>query len=174
MESAVDYWTSKALLDWQVEMGVDEAICDAPIDRYALEDKKPAPKPVAKTNTPPEPVATPEVDTADEAQSAATAAQNLDALKVAMQAFEHCDLKRAARNFLFSDGVAGSPVMIIVDPPDRHDDRAGQVLSGQQGVLFDKMIAAIGLNRTGENSVYIAPALPWNPPQNRDPSPRRA
>jgi len=39
MESAVDYWTAKALLDWQVEMGADEAISDAPIDRYGLQDK---------------------------------------------------------------------------------------------------------------------------------------
>ncbi len=170
MESAVEYWTTKALLDWQVEMGVDEAICDAPIDRYALEDKKPAPKTPAINTAPPEPVQEPEINTADVAQSTAAAAQDLDGLRAAMLAFEHCDLKVAARNFIFSDGVAGSDVMIITDAPDRDDDRAGQMVSGRTGVLFDKMLAAIGLNLVGENAVYMAPVVPWNPPQNRDPN----
>ncbi|SLN53676.1 uracil-DNA glycosylase [Pseudooctadecabacter jejudonensis] len=173
MESAVDYWTSKALLDWQVEMGADEAIADAPIDRYALEDKKPAPKvqtDPAKMAPPPPPAETPQIDVAQAAQDAAAAASDLDGLRAAMLAYEHCDLKAAARHFIFSDGVAGAPVMILTDAPDRDDDRAGQLMSGPTGVLFDKMIGAIGLNRVGENAVYMAPVLPWNPSQNRDPS----
>ncbi len=170
MESAVDYWTSKALLDWQVEMGADEAMCDEPIDRYALEDKKPAPKVKPADTAPPEPTPEPQVDTAAIAQSTAQAAQDLDGLRAAMLAFEHCDLKAAARNFIFSDGTAGSDVMIITDAPDRDDDRAGQLMAGRAGVLFDKMFAAIGLARTGDNAVYMAPVIPWNPPQNRDPN----
>lgn len=169
----MDYWTSKALLDWQVEMGADDAICDAPIDRYALEDKKPAAKAASPVElpkaAPPPAAAEPEIDTAAEAQKTAALAQDLEGLRAAMQAFEHCDLKKAARSFLFSDGAAGADVMILTDAPDRQDDRAGKLLSGPQGVLFDKMIGAIARSRTGEApSVYIAPVIPWNPPQNRD------
>ena len=168
MESVVDYWTSKALLDWQVEMGADEAICDAPIDRYALEDKKPAPKINQAETKPPEPAPTPEINASELAQTAASASQDLDGLRTAIEAFEHCDLKLAARNFIFSDGVAGSDVMIITDAPNREDDRAGHLMAGQSGALLDKMLAAIGLGRSGENAVYLAPVIPWNPPQNRD------
>ncbi|HCP80735.1 MAG TPA: uracil-DNA glycosylase, partial [Octadecabacter sp.] len=35
---------------------------------------------------------------------------------------------------------------------------------------LDKMLAAIGLGRSGDAPVYMAPVIPWNPPQNRDPN----
>lgn len=170
MESATEYWSAKAALDWQVEMGADEAIGDVPIDRYALEAKKPAPKPAVISQTaPPIPAPMAEIDAVAVAKLAATAAQDVDGLRAAMAAFEHCALKAAARNLIFSDGVVGAPVMIITDAPDRDDDRAGKLFAGPSGVLLDKMLGAIGLDRTGDAPVYIAPVLPWNPPQNSDP-----
>jgi DNA polymerase len=167
MESGFDYWSEKAALDWQVEMGVDEAIGDVPIDRYALENKKPAPKITDPKEKVPPIVAAPEaVDPVAVAKLAAAAAGDLDGLRAAMTAFEPCALKSAARNLIFSDGTAGAPVMIVTDAPDRNDDRAGVLFSGPSGVLLDKMLSAIDLSR--EASVYSAPVLPWNPPQNRD------
>lgn len=159
------------MLDWQVEMGADEAIGDTPIDRYALEDKKPAPKVVAKPDAPPSVPKPVEVDVVADASNAARAAQDLAGLQAAMVAFQHCKLSDGARNLIFSDGVAGAPVMFITDAPDRDDDRAGTLFSGRTGALFDKMIAAIGLSRTGKNGVYLAPVVPWNPPHNLDPTP---
>ncbi len=175
MESGMEYWTAKALLDWQVEMGVDEAIGDEPVDRYALQDVKPATKPVQAPSTPPTtapsiPTAAPEIDQVSAARDAANAAQDLAGLRAAMGAFEGCVLKDAARNLVFSDGVAGAPVMIIADAPDREDDRAGKMFAGRSGALLDKMLAAIGLGRSGDAQIYAAPVLPWNPPQNRDPN----
>ena len=166
----MEFWTAKAALDWQVELGADEAIGDAPVDRYALEDKKPAVKPVSTPTAPMAPVQAVEVDVVAEAQVAADAAQDLVGLHAAMAAFDHCALKAGARNLIFSDGVAGAPVMFITDAPDRQDDRAGGLFKSASGVLFDKMLGAIGLARSGENAVYIVPTLPWNPPQNRDPN----
>ncbi|MFB1025061.1 MAG: uracil-DNA glycosylase, partial [Octadecabacter sp.] len=89
----MEFWTAKALLDWQVEMGCDEAIGDEPVDRYALKDVKTAPKPVQAPSTPasaPPPVAppAPEVDQISAARDAANAAQDLAGLRVAMAAFE--------------------------------------------------------------------------------------
>ena len=170
MESAQEYWTAKATLDWQIEMGADEAIGDAPIDRYALEDKKPAPKVAAAPAVAPLNVSEVEVDGVALAKTAALAAQDLDGLRAAMAAFEHCALKSGARNLVFSDGNAGAPVMIITDAPDREEDRAGAMFAGRSGVLLDKMLGAIGMGRIGDAPVYAAPVLPWNPPQNRDPN----
>ena len=170
MDSASEYWSAKAALDWQIEMGVDEAIADAPVDRYAIEVKKPAATPPVAAPPPAAPVEAAPVDAVQVARDAAASAADLDGLQAALFAFEECDLKAAARNFIFADGVPGSKVMVITDPPNRDDDRAGQMMSGRGGVLFDKMIAAIGLSRVGDNTVYMAPVLPWNPPQNRDPS----
>lgn len=166
MESAVDYWSAKALLEWQIEMGADEAIADTPVDRYALQDKAPEPpKPASAKAAPSAPVKTPEVDAVAAAKTAAFAARDLAGLQAALTAFTHCPLKDAARNTIFADGTAGSPVMFLTDAPDRDDDRAGKLLSGPAGKLFDKMLAAIGLSR---ESVYMAPVLPWRPPTNRD------
>ncbi|PJE28068.1 uracil-DNA glycosylase, partial [Pseudooceanicola lipolyticus] len=41
MDSGMDYHSALALLAWQVELGATEAICDAPVDRYALAPAQP-------------------------------------------------------------------------------------------------------------------------------------
>ncbi len=171
MESALDFHTAKALLDWQIELGADEALCEAPVDRYALEVEKPKAK--AK-QTPQAPVKQPEVDPAAEARKAVQAAQDLLGLRAAMEAFDHCELKRGARQLVFSDGNPAARVMIIGEAPGRDEDREGRPFVGRAGQLLDRMLEAIGLDRTSdapETAVYITNVLPWRPPQNRDPKP---
>ncbi|WP_322866404.1 uracil-DNA glycosylase family protein [Aquicoccus sp. G2-2] len=178
MESQMDYFAAKAALEWQMEMGVDAAIGDAPVDRYALpapEKAKPKRAPAAPapraTATPPRTPA-PEVDAVAIARHAAEAAGDLDALKAAMQAYEHCELKRGARNLVFSDGVPGARLMIIGEAPGREEDREGRPFVGRAGQLLDRMLAAIGMGRADEQApVYITNVMPWRPPQNRDPKP---
>lgn len=172
MESAEEFWTAKALLDWQIEMGVDECIGDTPVDRYALpqETAKPA-KPSAAPAIPAVIQQTPasqppKTDPQQEAQKAAAAAQDLSALRLAVTSFDHCPLKASARHTLFDAGTQGAKVMVLTDPPSPDDDRAGQLLTGAEGAFFDKMFAAIGLSRDGTAPIYIAPALPWSPPRS--------
>ncbi|UWQ50461.1 uracil-DNA glycosylase [Leisingera caerulea] len=168
MESALDYLSARALLEWQAELGATEALCDAPVDRYALEQAppKPKPKPGAAPAPPPKPK---EVDPVEVAQKAAKAAASLPGLRDALEAFDHCDLKRGARNLVFSDGQPGARVMIIGEAPGREEDLQGKPFVGRAGQLLDKMLEAIGLSRA--ESVYITNVLPWRPPQNRDPLP---
>ncbi|WP_027235170.1 uracil-DNA glycosylase [Leisingera caerulea] len=166
MESALDYWSARALLEWQAELGATEALCDAPVDRYALEQAPPKPKPGAAPAPPPKPK---EVDPVEVAQKAAKAAASLPGLRDALEAFDHCDLKRGARNLVFSDGQPGARVMIIGEAPGREEDLQGKPFVGRAGQLLDKMLEAIGLSRA--ESVYITNVLPWRPPQNRDPLP---
>lgn len=166
MESALDYWSARALLEWQVELGATEAFSDAPVDRYALEDPAPAAKPGSAAAPPPKPK---EIDPVEEARKAARAAPALPALRAALEDFSHCDLKRGARNLVFSDGRAGARVMIIGEAPDRDEDRQGTPFAGQVGGLLDRMLDAIGLART--ENVYLTNVLPWRPSQGRDPLP---
>lgn len=169
MDSATNFWTAKAALDWQIEMGVDEAICDGPVNRYDLKDKPKdvAPKTKAKA-VPDVATAEPDIDAVKVATDAAKAAQDIDGLKSALSAFDLCPLKAAARNLVYASGTQGAPVMVVTDAPDRADDRAGSLMTGPAGVLFDQMFAAIGMAR--DENVCVAPVVPWNPPQNRDPS----
>ncbi|MFU1478963.1 uracil-DNA glycosylase [Roseovarius sp. C7] len=179
MDLALDFHTARALLEWQVELGADEAIGDSPVDRYALEVRAPKPSAPAVPPTPAEaakmpPAAAPKADPVAEARSAATAAQDLAALKAAMAGYEHCELKRGARQLVFSDGHPGARVMLIGEAPGRDEDRAGKPFVGQAGQMLDRMLAAIGLDRASDDpdsSAYITNVMPWRPPQNRDPSP---
>ncbi|MEM6372094.1 MAG: uracil-DNA glycosylase [Pseudomonadota bacterium] len=166
MES-VDYHAALSALSWQIELGADECISDAPVNRYEV--PAPAPKSVVTPAraAPPAPPTRRVDDPVAVAQAAADAAQDLEGLRAAMASYEHCDLKRGARNLVFSDGVPGARVMIIGEAPGRDEDREGRPFVGRAGQLLDKMLGAIGLAR--DTSVYITNVLPWRPPQNRDP-----
>ena len=168
MESALDYHTAKALLDWQVEFGVTETISETPINRFEV---KPEPKKAAKAVVENMPLHT-RVDTPDGvtlARKAAAGASNVEALKTAIGAFESCELKRGARNLVFGDGTLGARIMVIGEAPDREEDQAGRPFVGPAGLLLDKMLGAIDLNRA--ENVYLTLALPWRLPRNQEPRP---
>ena len=170
MDSQIDHATARALLDWQIELGATDAICEAPINRYDLQD---TPKKSAQPTVTPL-AAKPKIDTVAEARQAAENAPNLTALQAALAAFEHCELKRGARNLVFADGNPTARVMIIGEAPGRDEDQQGKPFVGRAGQLLDKMLAAIDMDRHSENrenAVYITNVLPWRPPQNRDPKP---
>ena len=176
MESQIDYHTARALLEWQVELGVTDAIGDAPINRYDLPDKlRPATPPAADSvaeaprGAPAAPAAVRQADPVAVARAVASAARTLEELREAMAAFEHCELKKGARNLVFSDGIPGAPVMIIGEAPGRDEDREGRPFVGRAGQLLDRMLSAVGMAR--QDSVYITNVLPWRPPQNREPHP---
>ena len=170
MESQLDWHYAKAVLEWQMEMGATEAILDAPVNRFELADKaKPA---VSKTTAVPTKIV--EETPADIATKLAQSAKSLDDLRAIMDGFEHCDLKRGARQLVFSDGKVGARVMVIGEGPGRDEDMQGSPFVGRAGQLLDKMFAAIGLSRDAvdlERAIYITNVVPWRPPQNRDPSP---
>ena len=171
MESASDYHHAKALLAWQVELGATEAIGDMPVNRYEVPEKLPRPVVAAA------PLAAESVQKTDavaDARAMAAGAGDLEALRAALAAYEHCDLKRGARNLVFADGNPAARAMIIGEAPGRDEDREGRPFVGRAGQLLDRMLAAIGMSRTAETpeqAVYITNVLPWRPPQNRDPKP---
>jgi len=167
MDSGLDFYAARALLQWQVELGADEAIGDAPVNRY--ETPAAAPKAVAAPARAVHAQVGEGSDAVAAARQAADAAPDLDGLRVALAGYEHCELKRGARNLVFADGVPGARVMIIGEAPGREEDRAGRPFVGRAGQMLDRMLAAIGLSR--ERDVYITNVMPWRPPQNADPKP---
>ena len=171
MESGNTYWNDRALLEWQIELGADEAIGDTPVNRYDL-DPAPTPKVEKPAASPTPPAQTKATDPVAEATATAQSAATLEDLATSMAAFDHCELKRGARNFVFSDGRPDARVMIVGEAPGRQEDQVGKPFVGQAGQLLDKMLAAIDLDRRSdqaEKAVYITNVLPWRPPQNRTP-----
>jgi len=178
MTPEFDYMAAKAALEWQIELGVDECINETPINRYEVTPQPKKLKFGAGSNIAPVSAipAIPVVKEsgADIAGIMADKCDDLNALRDAMAVFDHCALKKGAKNLVFADGNPTARVMIIGEAPGRDEDTQGLPFVGAAGQLLDKMFAAIGLARTGdapENSVYITNVMPWRPPQNRDPEP---
>ncbi|MDO5529531.1 MAG: uracil-DNA glycosylase [Paracoccus sp. (in: a-proteobacteria)] len=173
---ALDGATALALLEWQREMGADEPMLDAALDRFDLAQA--APKQAAPAPAPPEPEPAPALasQTAllDEARALAAAAATLDDLADAQRGFAGLELRQGARNFVFSDGKPGARLMILGEAPGEEEDRQGKPFVGRAGQLLNQMLAAIGIARDApwaEQAAYIANVLCWHPPGNRRPTP---
>lgn len=180
MESALDHPSALALLAWQIELGATEAIADAPVNRFDLPEEAPkaaraAPVPRASAAAHPPAAPRPPADPVAAARAAAAGAQDLAGLAAAMDAYEHCELRRGARNLVFADGNPGARVMILGEAPGRDEDMRGKPFVGRAGQLLDRMLAEIGIARDADDparAVYISNIMPWRPPQNRDPTPQ--
>jgi len=105
------------------------------------------------------------------ARAAANTAKTLDELRALLEAFEGCMLRATATQLVFADGNPTGRVMFVGEAPGRDEDIAGLPFVGRSGKLLDRMIEAIGLDRT---QVYIANIVPWRPPGNRTPTPHES
>jgi DNA polymerase len=155
-----------ASLRWQIAMGADEAILEAPLLR-APRQAPPPPEPAAA----PRPSATPlrkSTPHGEAAAALAAGAADLDALRAAMAAFTGSPLRETATNLVFSDGVPGAPVMVIGEAPGAEEDRLGKPFVGASGQLLDRIFASIGMSRARD--LYITNILPFRPPGNRTPT----
>lgn len=103
------------------------------------------------------------------ARAAAASARNLAELEAVMRAFDGCNLKKTATQLVFADGNPAAKIMFVGEAPGRDEDIQGKPFVGRSGQLLDRMLAAIGLDRT---KIYIANVVPWRPPGNRTPSPQ--
>lgn len=181
-----DRQTSDALnaLNWLIEAGADEAILDAPVDRFAPpraipqqaprgtlpfprdNTAPPAPRPLPSRPAPPPAIAADSPDQIGHAIEMAARCSSLEELKRALESYEGSQLKKNATNTVFADGNPESRILFIGEAPGREEDRMGLPFVGRAGKLLDLMMASIGLDRT---SAYIINVLPWRPPDNRNP-----
>ena len=103
------------------------------------------------------------------AREAARTAPSLDALRALLENFDGCALKHTATRLVFADGNPQARIMFVGEAPGRDEDIEGLPFVGRSGKLLDRMIAAIGLDRS---NAYIANVIPWRPPGNRTPTPQ--
>ncbi|WP_446720946.1 uracil-DNA glycosylase [Methylobacterium sp. 092160098-2] len=96
-------------------------------------------------------------------------AKTLDELERILADFDACPLRFTAKNLVFADGNPKARVMFLGEAPGADEDRIGKPFMGRSGQLLDKMMKAIGLDRT---SAYVANIVPWRPPGNRNPTPQ--
>jgi DNA polymerase len=80
----------------------------------------------------------------------------------------NCELKSSATKLVFSDGDNQSQIMIIGEGPGQKEDEAGKPFVGDAGMLLNKMLKAINIER---GKVYITNVVNYRPPNNRKPEP---
>jgi uracil-DNA glycosylase family 4 len=177
--------TARELLDFYLEAGADALVGEEPVDRFAATEQAAATAPpvrVAQSAAmPPDleikgrasPSAVPPAldQAAMAAREAAKSAKTLDELRAILDKFDGCALKQTATQLVFADGTPGARVMFVGEAPGRDEDIEGLPFVGRSGKLLDRMLTAIGLDRT---SVYIANIVPWRPPGNRTPTPQES
>lgn len=187
----------EALMLFYADAGVDTPLEDIPVDRFA-ESQEDARRRQAARSAPPrsstgptrdrsagdassgpsrpaQPPAAPvpqmtvpDAAAFEDARATAKAANTIEELKAAIEGFNGCNLRHSARNTVFADGNPQARLMIIGEAPERDDDLQGLPFAGRSGQLLDRMLAAIGLDRSG---VCLTNAIYWRPPGNRPPTP---
>ncbi|MBJ7577589.1 uracil-DNA glycosylase [Devosia sp. MC532] len=164
-----------SVLEWYRAAGVDLAVGEDAIDRFAQKTQQAAAPRAAvqsmqQASQPaaPPPLAGPIGGDPGEAQRLAAEAPTLEALKTTLESYDGCGLKFRATQLVFGEGNPEAKIVIIGDPPGADEDREGRPFAGRTADLLTRMLASIGLDW---DSVYALNTIPWRPPGNRAPTP---
>jgi uracil-DNA glycosylase family 4 len=151
-----------ATLGWWVEAGVDSLVDASPRDWRT-------PPPRATIREIPASLPEPELvlRTGTASPPATVMATTIGELRHAVEIFEGCPLRTGNVSTVFADGNSEADLMLIGEAPGAQEDRMGLPFVGPAGQLLDRMLAAIGRNRT---TAYITNVTFWRPPGNRTPT----
>ena len=93
----------------------------------------------------------------------------LAAIQAELGECERCKLSDQGRtHIVFGEGNPDADLLFAGEGPGYHEDQTGRPFVGKGGALLDKMIEAMGLDRS---DVYICNVVKCRPPNNRDPEP---
>ena len=181
-----------ALLKFYLESGADAAVEDLPRSRFGVAGvpaepaaaAKPAPAvpatPVPARSAPPRATVTSpaavlaagDLAVAESARAAAAGANSLAELQEILRRFavadcRACGLCESRTQTVFGSGHLQAHWLIVGEAPGADEDRLGKPFVGVSGQLLDRMLGAIGLDRT---TFYITNVCFWRPPGNRKPT----
>ncbi len=80
-----------------------------------------------------------------------------------------CQFSDSKSDFFFGYGDPNANLLIVDESPHYKNNFQGVPSIGKAGKLLDRILAAIGLNRTKD--IFIVNILKCKPPKNRDPLP---
>ncbi len=152
-------------LAWLVEMGADEIMGEAAVDRFAASVVAETPKPIAiapiqRASTLPD-------QSAADAAAQASSCETIEALAQALNYFDANPLRKSATQLSFIEGNMQSAILIVGDRPRNEEDKSGQVFAAKSRVLLIAMLAAIEIKI---EDVALMNFIPWRPPGNRNAS----
>ncbi len=92
----------------------------------------------------------------------------LDEIAIQASSCTACQLSEQRTRVVFGVGNPKADIVFIGEAPGREEDLKGEPFVGMAGQLLDRMLVALGMNRS---EVYIMNTVKCRPPNNRDPRP---
>lgn len=96
------------------------------------------------------------------------ASPDLDQLSHQSASCTACALAEGRTQVVFGVGDPAAKIVFIGEAPGREEDLRGEPFVGKAGKLLDRILVALGLDRSG---IYIMNVVKCRPPENRDPKP---
>ncbi|MFC1537131.1 uracil-DNA glycosylase [Pseudomonadota bacterium] len=97
-----------------------------------------------------------------------TVVDKLDDIAIQASICAACQLADQRRKVVFGSGNPKADIVFIGEAPGRDEDLKGEPFVGTAGQLLDRMLVALGMDRS---DVYIMNTVKCRPPNNRDPKP---
>ena len=146
------------------EIGVHTPL---PVGRDDLSNKisdemKPEGAPVAPSPVPAQPL------TASSPGITDTVEDKLDDIAIQASSCTACQLADQRSKVVFGAGNPKADIVFIGEAPGLDEDLKGEPFVGRAGQLLDRMLVALGMERS---DVYIMNTVKCRPPNNRDPKP---
>jgi len=94
------------------------------------------------------------------------AINSLDELSRVLCECRQCSMSRNRQQVIFGAGNPKADIVLVGDWPLREDDQAGEPFRGEAGLLLDKILASISLERS---QVYLCTILKCHPADHHDP-----
>ncbi len=88
-------------------------------------------------------------------------------LKKLINSIQNCNLKKNAKKLILGDGDINSPIMIIGEAPGLQEEKVGKTFQGESGVLLEKMLGAINIQK---KDIFSSYAINFRPPEDRKPT----
>jgi DNA polymerase len=99
---------------------------------------------------------------------AACRSSSLEEVQVELGDCHRCELSRERNSIVFGVGHPDADLVLVGEGPGREEDKKGEPFVGEAGRLLDRILLAMGLQRS---EVYICNVVKCRPPGNRDPKP---
>ncbi|MBN2495300.1 MAG: uracil-DNA glycosylase [Deltaproteobacteria bacterium] len=100
--------------------------------------------------------------------SAEQAGAELDLLRQRLGGCTRCRLHERRQHIVFGEGHPTARLVLVGEGPGGEEDRCGRPFVGPAGQLLDRILAAMGVQRS---EVYICNVVKCRPPGNRTPEP---
>lgn len=94
--------------------------------------------------------------------------EKLESLKEKMQEDISLPLRKGATNLVFGEGNPDTDILFIGEGPGYWEDQKARPFVGNAGILLNKLLQSIKVNR---EDVFITNVVCFRPPNNRDPLP---